>query len=135
MVPRAKGNTCILEGLEGQRRAQQPDLLGGPTTSMLLAANFLLLFGLGAAGRWARAAASTVRGLRVTPGSPREVAEAVEGVWLPCPGFIAMPSSSFCEARELFEVLRELAVLPATRLCDRVRFKSASVPEFCELFS
>ena len=121
--------------MEGQRMVQQPDLLGGPTTSMLLAANFLLLLGLGAAGRWALAAVSTVRGLRVTPGSLWEAAEVVEGVWLPWPGFIAIPSSSFCEVRELFEVLRELVALPATRFCDRVRFRSASVPEFCELFS
>ena len=47
----------------------------------------------------------------------------------PCPGFIATPSSSFCEASELFEVFNELAVLPATRFCDRVLFKSAKVPD------
>ena len=50
-----------------------------------------------------------------------------EGAWEP--GFIVTPSSSFCEVSELFEVFKELAVLPATRFWDRVRFKSAKVPE------
>ena len=48
----------------------------------------------------------------------------------PWPGFIATPSSSFCEASELFEVFNELAVLAATRFCDRVLFKSAKVPDW-----
>ena len=117
---------------------QQPVLLGGPTTSILLAANFfLLLFGLPEG--WRPAArpfgcrASIARGFRVTPWSRLELLdEGVEAGWLPGPGFIVMPSSSlweFCEARELFEVLMELEVLPATRFWDRVRFRSAKVPE------
>ena len=75
----------------------------------------------------------TARGSRVTPGSLRLlgevelVVEEDEGpLWEP--GFIVTPSSSFCEASELFEVFKELAVLPATRFWDRVRFRSAKVP-------
>ena len=52
--------------------------------------------------------------------------EEEEGPWEL--GFIVTPSSSFCEARELFEVFKEVAVLPATRFWDLVRFKSAKVP-------
>lgn len=109
---------------------------GGPTTSMLDAANFFRLLGLVLLGGWpaGRLRGSrelTARGSRVTPGSLRllgeEVEEEEEGPWEP--GFIVTPSSSFCEASELFEVFRELAVLPATRFWDRVRFKSAKVPE------
>ena len=54
----------------------------------------------------------------MTPGSLRLVGDEVEDMEAgrePWPGFIATPSSSFCEASELFEVFNELAVLPATR--------------------
>ena len=105
---------------------------------MLLAANFfLLLFGLPEecepAARPFGCRVSIARGLRVTPWSRLETLdEGAEAGGLPGPGFIVMPSSSvweFCEARELFEVLMELEVLPATRFWDRVRFRSAKVPE------
>lgn len=107
---------------------------GGPTTSMLDAANFFRLFGLvfvwWPGGRLRGSRELTARGSRVTPGSLRLLGEEVEeeeGPWEP--GFIVTPSSSFCEASELFEVFKELAVLPATRFWDRVRFRSAKVPE------
>ena len=116
---------------------QQPVLSGGPTTSILDAANFFRLLGL-AVGccwwPWGRLRCSlelTARGSRVTPGSLRLLGDEVEDMEAgrePWPGFIATPSSSFCEARELFEVFNELAVLPATRFWDRVLFKSAKVP-------
>jgi len=113
---------------------QQPVLSGGPTTSMLDAANFFRLLGLvlgwwRGSGRLRGSRELTARGSRVTPGSLRLLGEEVEeeGPWEP--GFIITPSSSFCEASELFEVFKELEVLPATRFWDRVRFKSAKVPE------
>ena len=106
---------------------------GGPTTSMLDAANFFRLFGLvfvwWPGGRLRGSRELTARGSRVSPGSLRLLGEEVEeeeGPWEP--GFIVTPSSSFCEASELFEVFKELAVLPATRFWDRVRFRSAKVP-------
>ena len=112
---------------------QQPVLSGGPTTSMLDAANFFRLLGLVLGWwLWGRLRGSrelTARGSRVTPGSLRLLGEEVEveeGPWEP--GFIVTPSSSFCEASELFEVFKELEVLPATRFWDRVRFRSAKVP-------
>ena len=115
---------------------QQPVLSGGPTTSILDAANFFRLLGLvllgwwGPGGRLRGSRELTARGSRVTPGSLRllgeEVEEEEEGPWEL--GFIVTPSSSFCEARELFEVFKEVAVLPATRFWDLVRFKSAKVP-------
>ena len=117
---------------------QQPVLSGGPTTSILDAANFFRLLGLALGccwwpcGRLRCSLELTARGSRVTPGSLRLVGDEVEDMEAgrePWPGFIATPSSSFCEASELFEVFNELAVLPATRFCDRVLFKSAKVPE------
>ena len=97
---------------------------------MLLAANFFLLL-LGLLDWWDEAAllirgffsrVSRLRGSRVTACSLLEPWEA-EGV-----GFMVMPSSSLCEARDVFEVLRELGLLPATRFWDLVRFRSARVP-------
>ena len=100
---------------------------------MLDAANFFRLLGLVLGWwLWGRLRGSrelTARGSRVTPGSLRLLGEEVEveeGPWEP--GFIVTPSSSFCEVSELFEVFKELEVLPATRFWDRVRFRSAKVP-------